>query len=35
VASASNPLLQLPEELSRQRSGPRHARNPRRTLRPE
>ena len=35
VASASNPLLQLPEELSRQRTGPRHARNPRRTLRPE
>jgi len=24
VASASNPLLQLPEELSRQRSAPRH-----------
>jgi hypothetical protein len=24
VASATNPLLQLPEELSRQRSGPRH-----------
>jgi len=35
VASASNPLLQLPEELSRQRTGPRHARTPRRTLRPE
>ncbi len=35
VASATNPLLQLPEELSRQRTGPRHARNPRRTLRPE
>ena len=35
VASASNPLLQLPEELSRQRSGPRHARNGRRALRPE
>jgi hypothetical protein len=36
VASASNPLLQLPEELSRQRSGPRHAaRNPRRVLRSE
>jgi hypothetical protein len=35
VASASNPLLQLPEELSRQRS-PRHAaRNPRRVLRSE
>jgi len=25
VASATNPLLQLPEELSRQRSAPRHA----------
>jgi ANTAR domain len=36
VASATNPLLQLPEELSRQRSGPRHAaRNPRRVLRSE
>jgi hypothetical protein len=35
VASASNPLLQLPEELSRQRSGPRHARSPGRALRPE
>jgi len=37
VASASNPLLQLPEELSRQRSAPRHAapRNPRRVLRSE
>ncbi len=35
VASASNPLLQLPEELSRQRS-PRHAaRNPRHVLRSE
>jgi hypothetical protein len=35
VASASNPLLQLPEELARQRS-PRHAaRNPRRVLRSE
>jgi hypothetical protein len=35
VASASNPLLQLPEELSRQRS-PRHAaRSPRRVLRSE
>ena len=34
VASASNPLLQLlPEELSRQRTGPRHARSPRRALR--
>ena len=32
VASATNPLLQLPEELSRQRSGPRHARNPRQAL---
>jgi hypothetical protein len=35
VASATNPLLQLPEELSRQRSAPRHARSPRRALRPE
>ncbi len=36
VASASNPLLQLPEELSRQRSAPRHAaRNTRRVLRSE
>jgi ANTAR domain len=37
VASASNPLLQLPEELSRQRSAPRHAagRHSRRALRPE
>jgi hypothetical protein len=37
VASASNPLLQLPEELSRQRSAPRHAapRNSRRVLRSE
>ncbi len=37
VASASNPLLQLPEELARQRSAPRHAaaRNPRRVLRSE
>jgi hypothetical protein len=36
VASATNPLLQLPEELSRQRSAPRHAaRNPRRVLRSE
>lgn len=36
VASATNPLLQLPEELSRQRS-PRHAatRNPRRVLHSE
>ena len=36
VASATNPLLQLPEELSRQRPAPRHAaRNPRRVLRSE
>jgi ANTAR domain len=35
VASATNPLLQLPEELSRQRSGPRHARNPRHVLHSE
>ena len=35
VASATNPLLQLPEELSRQRSGQRHARNPRRALHSE
>jgi len=35
VASATNPLLQLPEELSRQRTGPRHAKNSRRTLRLE
>jgi hypothetical protein len=35
VASATNPLLQLPEELSRQRSAPRHARSTRRALRPE
>jgi hypothetical protein len=36
VASATNPLLQLPEELSRQRSAPRHAaRNPRHVLRSE
>jgi ANTAR domain len=35
VASATNPLLQLPEELSRQRSGPRHARTPRRALHSE
>jgi hypothetical protein len=26
VASATNPLLQLPDELSRPRSGPRRAR---------
>jgi ANTAR domain len=35
VASATNPLLQLPEELSRQRTGPRHAKNGRRALRLE
>jgi hypothetical protein len=35
VASATNPLLQLPEELSRQRSVPRHARSPRHPLRQE
>jgi ANTAR domain len=35
VASATNPLLQLPEELSRQRTGPRHARPARHTLRTE
>jgi hypothetical protein len=36
VASATNPLLQLPEELSRQRSAPRHsARHSRRVLRSE
>ncbi len=36
VASASNPLLQLPEELSRQRSAPRHsAKHSRRVLRSE
>ena len=36
VASASNPLLQLPEELSRQRSTPRHSpRHSRRVLRSE
>jgi hypothetical protein len=36
VASASNPLLQLPEELARQRSAPRHsARHSRRVLRSE
>jgi hypothetical protein len=34
VASATNPLLQLPEELSRQRSAPRHSpRHSRRVLR--
>lgn len=35
VASATNPLLQLPEELSRQRSAPRHAKSGRHTLRLE
>jgi hypothetical protein len=36
VASATNPLLQLPEELSRQRSAPRHGgRHARHALRPE
>jgi hypothetical protein len=35
VASATNPLLQLPEELSRQRSAPRHAKNGRSALRLE
>jgi hypothetical protein len=37
VASATNPLLQLPEELSRQRSAPRHGggRHSRHALRPE
>ncbi len=36
VASATNPLLQLPEELSRQRPAPRHAaRNPRHVLHSE
>lgn len=35
VASATNPLLQLPEELTRQRPGPRHAKNGRRALRLE
>jgi len=36
VASATNPLLQLPEELSRQRSAPRHSpRHSRRVLRSE
>lgn len=32
VASATNPLLQLPDELSRPRSGGRHSRRPRRVL---
>jgi hypothetical protein len=36
VASATNPLLQLPEELSRQRAAPRHGgRHSRRALRSE
>jgi hypothetical protein len=35
VASATNPLLQLPEELSRQRSAPRHGRHVRGALRSE
>lgn len=35
VASATNPLLQLPEELSRQRSAPRHAKKGPRALRLE
>jgi len=35
VASATNPLLQLPEELSRQRSGTRHGRHVRGALRSE
>jgi ANTAR domain len=35
VASATNPLLQLPEELTRQRPAPRHAKNGRRALRLE
>jgi hypothetical protein len=36
VASATNPLLQLPEELSRQRSAPRHGgRHARHALRSE
>ena len=35
VASATNPLLQLPEELTRQRAAPRHAKNGRRALRLE
>ncbi|HET9898184.1 MAG TPA: ANTAR domain-containing protein [Streptosporangiaceae bacterium] len=32
VASATNPLLQLPDELSRPRAGSRHARPPRGVL---
>jgi hypothetical protein len=35
VASATNPLLQLPEELSRQRAGTRHGRHVRGALRSE
>jgi hypothetical protein len=35
VASATNPLLQLPEELSRQRSGARHGRHVRGALHSE
>jgi hypothetical protein len=35
VASATNPLLQLPEELSRQRSVTRHGRHVRGALRSE
>lgn len=35
VASATNPLLQLPEELSRQRTAPRHAKKGPRALRLE
>ena len=32
VASATNPLLQLPDELSRPRTASRHARQPRGVL---
>ena len=35
VASASNPLLQLPDELARPRSGPRHGGKQRRRADPE
>jgi hypothetical protein len=35
VASATNPLLQLPEELSRHRSATRHGRHVRGALRSE
>jgi hypothetical protein len=35
VASATNPLLQLPEELARQRTGPRHGRHVRGALNSE